>query len=385
MRYGSERRAEFRLDPGLIHANHGSYGAVPKAIAEAQQEIRAQLAANPTGFLRDRYPGLIRAAATRVAEFLGGTAEDWVFVENATSGVSTVLATMDLSPGDEVLITDQTYGAVRKAVAQLCRRTGAQLAEARIRLPVSSPAEIVAAVTAAATDRTRLAVLDHVTSPCGLVFPIAELCRFFRARGIPVLVDGAHGPANLDVDVTALGADFYTGNAHKWLCAPPGAGMLWCRPEHQEHFRPLVISHGYEDGYTSAFDWPGTRDPSAWLSVPAAMDFHAQNGGAKLRERNRQSARAAAEHLAAEFNTVPAAPPEMQASMAALKLFPDRELSQPDCAALQHRIEAEQNAVVAITTGGGATWLRLSAAIYTDTEDLVEAGRRVWACLQRGA
>ncbi len=385
MRYGKDRRAEFSLDPGLIHANHGSYGVVPRDIADAQQAIRSQLATNPTGFFRDRYPGLIRAAAAQVAGFLGGSADDWVFVENATAGVSTVLASMDLRPGDEVLITDQTYGAVRKAVAQLCRRTGAQLAEARIRLPVASEAEVVEAVTAAVTERTRLAVLDHVTSPCGLVFPITKLCAHLRERGIPGLVDGAHGPANVDVDVAAIGADFYTGNAHKWLCAPPGAGMLWCRAEHQDRLRPLVISHGYEDGYTNAFDWPGTRDPSAWLCLPAAIDFHENCGGVMLRERNRRTALEAADHLAAEFGTVLAAPLGMQASMAALRLFPDRALSQNECAQLQHRIEGEQNTVVAITTAGGATWLRLSAAIYTETEDLIEAGRRVWACLQRGA
>ena len=385
MTYGKTWQGGFSLDPGLIHANHGSYGAVPRVIADAQRQIRAQLDANPTGFLRDIQPGLVRAAAARVAGFLGGSASDWVFVDNATAGVSAVLASTRLDPGDEVLITDQTYGAVRKAVAQLCRRTGARIVEVRIALPVAAPADVLAAVTWAATDRTRLVVLDHVSSPCGLVLPIAALCQQFRQRGIPVLVDGAHGPANVAVDVEAIGADFYTGNAHKWLCAPPGAGMLWCRPEHQPDLHPLVISHGFEDGYTSGFDWPGTRDPSAWLSVPAAIDFHQDNGGPALRERNRKTALQAGHQLAADFGTVLAAPADMQSSMVTIQIWPDRELNQPDCAQLQRRVQLEQNAVVATTAAGGATWLRLSAAIYSEADELVEAGRRVWACLQGGA
>ncbi|MDJ0630203.1 MAG: aminotransferase class V-fold PLP-dependent enzyme [Rhodobacter sp.] len=376
MSYGRKRLSEFGLDPKLIHANHGSYGAVPVAIRETQRRIQAELDANPSGFFRDRYPQLIRAAASRVAGFLGGDAEDWVFVENATAGVNTVLACTRLDPGDEVLTTDQAYGAVKKVIAHHCSRAGAHCVEVKLELPITSPSDLLEAVVAAATNRTRLVVLDHVSSPCGIVFPVAELCSYFRRRGVPVLVDGAHGPGNVEVDVTSIGADFYTGNAHKWLCAPLGAAMLWCRREHQRQLQPLVISHGHGSGFTQAFDWPGTRDPSAWLSVPAAIDFHLENGGAELRKRNRRTALDAAQRLSDECGYVPAAPSDMQSSMIALRLLSDRELTPMECSALQHRLQVEDGIVVAITSAGGSTWFRLSAGLYTDTDELTEAGRR---------
>ncbi|MDJ0826799.1 MAG: aminotransferase class V-fold PLP-dependent enzyme [Rhodobacter sp.] len=379
---GTHRLSDFGLDPTLIHANHGSYGAVPLVIRTTQHRIQAELDANPTGFFRDRYPELIRAAASRVAGFLGGDPEDWVFVDNATAGVNTVLACTRLHPGDEVLTTDQAYGAVKKVIAHHCSRNDARSVAVKLKLPITSPSDVFEAVVAAATTKAKLVVLDHVSSPCGIVFPVAELCSYFGQRGIPVLVDGAHGPGNVEVDTASIGADFYTGNAHKWLCAPPGAAMLWCRRERQRQLKPLILSHGHGAGFTQAFDWPGTRDPSAWLSIPAAIDFHLENGGAQLRERNRKTALDAAQRLSDECDYVPVAPSDLQSSMIALRLLSDRELTPVECAALQHRLQAEEDVVVAITSVGGSTWLRLSAGLYTDANDLTEAGRRVWKAIQ---
>jgi isopenicillin-N epimerase len=212
---------------------------------------------------------------------------------------------------------------------------------------------------------------------------VAELCAHFRAKGIAVLVDGAHAPGSLDVDVEAIGADYYTGNAHKWLCAPRGAAVMWCRRDRQQGLEPLAASHGVNDGFTAAFDWPGTRDPSAWLSIPAAIDFHEAAGAADLRQRNHDVIVTAAQQLAKKLGTVLAAPPDMLASMAAIRLWPDRPLTGPHCAELQRRMQGEQGVVAAFNTVGGTTWMRLSAAIYTETDDLLEAGRRIWRATRK--
>ena len=379
-RYGRVWLDEFGLDPSLIHANHGSYGAVPREIRARQRTIQDEVNANPTGFLRDIYPVRIREAAEAVAGFLGGAARDWVFVENATAGMNIVIAGCGLGPGDEVLTSDQVYGAVRKSLARMCARNGASVVEVALPLPLASSDEVFDRLVSAVIPRTRLVVLDHISSPNGLVFPVLRLCAHFRALGIKTLVDGAHAPGSVDVDVTQIGADYYTGNMHKWLSAPLGAAVLWCHPDYQSGLEPLVVSHGIYDGFNAAFDWPGTRDPSAWLSVPAALAFHHAQGGAELRARNHAVAMVAGRQITEEFGTVLAAPEGMQASMVALRLLA-HPLSPPECHAVQHRMQAEQGAVVALNPGGGATWLRLSATLYSEVEDLVEAGRRVFRAM----
>ena len=382
--HGRHRLAEFGLNPLLIHANHGSYGAVPEPVRTAQRDIQDRLRANPCGFFRSEYPARIRAAASRAAEFLGGAPRDWVFIENATQAANAVISSTELAAGDEVLTTDQIYPAVRNTIRHRCNRAGANLVEAKISLPVAEPNNVVPTILNAVTDKTRLAVLDHISSPCGIVFPITELCAKLREQGVPVFVDAAHAPGNVDVDVSDLDADFYAANAHKWLCAPHGAGMLWCRADRQKTLRPLTVSHGYDLGFTSEFDWPGTRDPSAWLSIPAAIDFHIGAGGPVLRARNREVASTAAQLLAGEFDTVLAAPLDMQCSMATIRL-PNSASLQPDrLSMIQQKLQTDQNVVVSITSADGSAWLRLSAAIYNDTDDLIEAGHRVWRTLVEG-
>jgi isopenicillin-N epimerase len=380
-RYGRVWLDAFGLDPSLIHGNHGSYGAVPRDIRARQREIQDEVNTNPTGFLRDLYPVRIREAAASVAGLLSGDARDWVFVENATAGMNIVIAGCGLGPGDEVLTSDQVYGAVRKSLARMCARSGASVVEVALPLPLTSSEDLFERITSAVTPRTRLVVLDHISSPSGLVFPVQRLCAHFRDLGITTLVDGAHGPGSVDVDVLEIGADYYTGNMHKWLSAPLGAGVLWCHPDHQARLEPLVVSHGIYDGFNAAFDWPGTRDPSAWLTVPIAIGFYHAQGGGALRARNHAVALAAGHRIAEEFGTVLAAPDDMQASMVAIRLLAEH-LRPEECHALQHRMQAEQGAVVAITPASGATWLRLSATIYSEVEDLVEAGRRVFRAMR---
>lgn len=382
-RFGRQRLAEFGLAPGLLHINHGSYGAIPHSVIEHQRHVQDQLRANPSGFFRADYPQRVRSAAGRVAGFLGGDPEDWVFVENATAAANAVLSSLTFRAGDEILTTDQVYGAVGKTIRYWCARTGARMVEARIDLPVTGPNEIADEVLGAVTAKTKIAVLDHITSTAGIVFPIQSICAKLRAKGIMTFVDGAHVPGNIDVDVPALGVDFFGCNAHKWLCAPPGAGMFWCRKDQQSGVRPPVISHGHGVGFADAFDWQGTRDPSAWLSVPAAISFHLSEGGEMLRQRNRDLACDAAVVLAEEFGTLIAAPRGMQTSMATVRLPVGAQLGFDDKERLQIELETAENVVVSVSWISGALWLRLSAAIYNDAEDLIEAGRRVRQALEK--
>ncbi|MDE0529951.1 MAG: aminotransferase class V-fold PLP-dependent enzyme [Albidovulum sp.] len=375
--FGKRWLETFGLDPTVLHVNHGSFGAVPEPVRNRQRSIQDEVRADPSRFFRSEYRGRLRKAAGSVAEFLGGAPEDWVFVENATSAANSVISSLRLESGDTILFTNQAYGAVRKAVLYWCDRTGAKPVEAPVSPPVSDPEQVTAAVVSAMRGRTRLVVLDHVASACGIVFPIFELCRHFRERDIPVLVDGAHAPGNLDLDVPSIGADFYIANAHKWLCAPLGSGVLWCRRSRQERMRPTAISHGYGSGFSRAFDWTGTRDPSAWLSVPAAIEFHNSVGGGLLRRRNRAVANKAAQRLASQFGTELSAPEDMHCSMASVRLAEHGYATELDTERLQLLVAASESVSVSLARLGGSLWLRLSAAIYNEIDDLVEAGHRV--------
>ena len=371
--FGHARLTDFSLARGTIHANHGSYGAVPNVVAEAQTRLRNEIEANPSRFFRTRYAELMRRAASEVAGLLGGATEDWVFVDNATAGVNTVAAAVGLRAGDEVLTTDQVYGAVRKALLHHTARADAILVEARIRVPVGDETDIVDALEACITQRTKLAVIDHVTSQSGIVFPVDRLAAMFGEKGIPILVDGAHAPGMIDVDVPSLAVDWYTGNGHKWLGTPRGCGFLWCRRDRQTTLHPLVISHGYGRGYTAEFDWVGTRDPSPWLSVSAAIDYHRRNGGASLRKRNRELALAAGTRIAAALDTELAAPAGLLASMVAIRLPSLHAFSPDDTEALQIELERRANVEASLTALEGRPWVRLSAAAYNELDDLLAA------------
>jgi len=371
-RYGRPARPLFALDPAVAFLNHGSFGATPVSVLEAQAAWRREMERQPVHFLtrRNSVPRL-RAAAEPLARFLGAVPDDLVFVENATAGVNAVLRSLPFGPGDAILITDHAYGAVRNAVRYVCERSGAQLVEARLPFPAAAPQEIVDALAGALTPRVRLAVLDLVTSPTALVMPAAALVARCRAVGARVLIDAAHAPGMLDLDVPALGADWVTGNAHKWLFAPKGAAFLWARRDAQRDLHPLVISHGFGQGFTAEFDWVGTRDPSAWLAIPSAIDFHRAMGGPRLREHNRALALEAAFLLAARWRTEIGGPAAMTGSMAAIRLPgglpPTRQEAERihDLLWRRHRIE------VPIVPFAGGLWVRISAQIYNVADEYV--------------
>lgn len=280
-----------------------------------------------------------------------------------------MLRSFPLKPGDEVLITDHTYPAVRNAVRFVCGRAGARMVEARLPFPAESPDGIMAAVTAALTDRTRLAVFDLVSSASAIIMPAAALARVCRDAGARVLIDAAHGPGMLDLDLSALQADWVTGNAHKWLFAPKGCALLWAAKEAQRDLHPTVISHGFEQGFANEFDWTGTRDPTAWLAAPSALDFYRSMGDGTLRARNHDLVVMAGELLVRSWKTETGAPSAMVGAMVVVRL-PGGHPGTPAAAQAVHdRLWQKYHIEVPVMSIEQVLWIRVSAQIYNDLED----------------
>ncbi len=354
------------IDPAVAYLNHGSFGATPVPVLAQQQRLRAAMERNPVSFLVRTLPELLAAVRADVAAFLGADQDGLVFVDNATTGTQTVIAAATLGPGDEVLATDHCYPAVLAQLVRSTQAAGARLEIAPVPLPAASRTAVAEAVLSRLTEHTKLAVIDHVASCSGLVFPIAEIVAECRRQGVPVLVDGAHAPGMLPVDLGRLGPDFWTGNMHKWVCAPKASAALWVAPAWRETLRPLVASHGMADGFRPAFDWTGTRDPTALLAVPAALDFFRRAGWAAVREHNNELARQGAEVVADRLGT---SPPSADGLAAAMRLVPlPVALSEDDARALERRL-LDLGVVVPVTYHGGWRWLRLSAQLYNSLSD----------------
>jgi isopenicillin-N epimerase len=279
MSYSSDLAGEFLLRQGVIFLNHGSFGACPRPVFKAYQAWQRDLEGEPVEFLGRRLPGLLAEARTRLAAYVGAAADNLVFVPNATVGVNIVARSLALRPGDEVLATDHEYGACGRAWRFSCERSGAHFVTQRVRLPLERPEQVVEALWEGVTPRTRVIFFSHITSPTALILPVAEICRRARAEGVLTMIDGAHAPGQIELALDALGADFYTANCHKWLCAPKGSGFLYARPEVQSLLTPLVVGWGWESDtpgpsrFQDYFRWGGTDDPSAYLAVPAAVEF----------------------------------------------------------------------------------------------------------------
>ncbi len=316
------------LDPEVSFLNHGSFGACPAAVLERQAELRAELEREPVDFLVRRLPARLAEVRAVLGPFLGAEPDDLAFVPNATTGVNAVLGSLDLVPGDELLTTTHAYPGCRNALAHVAERAGARLVVADVPFPLDGEEDVVAPVLAAVSPRTRLALLDHVTSPTALVFPIGRLVAALRERGVETLVDGAHAPGMVPIDLERLGAGWYTGNAHKWLCAPKGAAFLHVRRDLRTRLRPAVTSLGYSEEESPArfraeFDWTGTCDPTPWLTIPAALDALGAllpGGWPEVMTRNRALALAARETIGEALRVAPAAPAEMIGSMASVPL-----------------------------------------------------------------
>ena len=368
MEYGRAMRHLFALDGDMVFLNHGAYGATPRALLERQNEWRRRMEAQPPRFFMNELPDLVREAAGSLAGFVGAAPERTVLLENATSGINAVLRSLPLAPGDRIVTTDHVYGAVRNTLRFVADRTGVEVVEVPVPMPLAAPGDVAEALERALDPRARLVVIDHVASPSALVFPIADIVRRCRARGVPVLVDGAHAPGLVDLEVDAIGADWYVGNAHKWLCAPKGAAFL-AAGEDAAAVHPTTISHAYRQGFTAEFAKIGTRDPSAWLCIPEAIDFCRRLGGRELRERNAALARAAGVGLAAALDSELGGPATSFGAMVTVRLPSSLESTWENAARIRDRLWHGHRIEALVAAVAGRLWLRLSVFAYNDAAD----------------
>jgi isopenicillin-N epimerase len=341
-------RELFLLDPEVVYLNHGSFGACPRPVFERYQAWQRELELEPVRFMK-RQADLLSAARAELGAFVGARGDDLTFVQNATTGVNLAARALDLQPGDEVVATNLEYGACNLAWQHVCDRAGARY----VRADVDRLFEHVG-------ERTRAVFVSHITSDTALLLPVEEIVARARTAGLTTVIDGAHGVAQVDLDLAALGADFYAGNCHKWLCAPKGAGFLYVRPEWQERVDGPIVSWGYEEPATfvSRTGWQGTGDPAAYLAVPDAIAFVREHDD---RERCVALAREARRDLCAVLGTEPLAPEEQILQMASVRLpHADPEISQ--------RLFDEHG--IEIPTTDGDELLRVSVALYTEREDV---------------
>lgn len=370
------------LDPDRVHLNHGSFGATPVPVLEAQRRLVARMEAAPNRFMINELPGLIDRSRQVTASFVGADPDGLVFVTNASAGIAAVLRSLEprLSPGDEVVTQSHDYNAVRQMLRHLTDRRDLVIKVAEIPFPIGSPREAVDAVLAVVTDRTRLLVVDHITSPTGLILPIAELVDQLEPD-IPVLVDGAHGPGQVPLDLESLGASWYAGNLHKWVCAPKGAGFLYTRADKRDMTVPTVISHAWNaevpegsSRYRGLFDWTGTDDFTPWMVVPEAIETieTAYEGGwPGVMARNHEMVLAARDLLADALGADSPAPDGMLGSMAPIRLSV-RDLPDPggDLSPLMFDLlDQGFETLISIWPSWPSEILRLSAHLHNSPDD----------------
>lgn len=358
---------EWMLEPGVAFLNHGSFGAVPRAVFDAQTEWRRRIEASPVELLGRRCAALLGEAKAAIGGLLRMRPDDFGLVTNATEGINAVVRSMNLRPGEELVATAHVYNAVRQSMRYAAARAGAAYREIDVSLPIRSGDDIAQTVLAGLSGRTRLLVVDHVTSPTGLVFPVGEIAAGCAAKGVDVLIDGAHAPGMFDLDVPAIGAAYYAGNLHKWCCAPKGCGFLWVRPDRQGAVHPAVISHHLGEGFAREFDWQGTRDITASLTAPAAIEFMERLGWDAVRAHNRALAAWAHRLLCARFEVEPISPPDgsLLGSMATVRLpAAFQSMTEPLGEALQQRMYTEHRIEVPIIRWEDGWFLRVSCQAY---------------------
>jgi isopenicillin-N epimerase len=384
----SDLAVHWALDPAVVFLNHGSFGACPRAVLERQSELRMRMEAEPVRFLSKELQPLLDESRERLAQLMNTATENLVFVPNATTAVNAVVRSLEFKAGDEILTTNQDYNACRNALKAVAERVGAKVVVAQVPFPVRDEAQVIDAVLSGANKRTRLAMIDHVTSPTAVVYPIEKIVRALEERGIDTLVDGAHAPGMLPVDLDALRPAYYTGNCHKWLCAPKGAGLLYVRPDRQEGIQPTTISHGFNtprpgrNALHTRFDWIGTIDPTAWVCVGMAVDWCSTllpGALSDLMNGNRALAIEAQRILCESLEVEPPCPEEMLGSMATIPL-PERFQTAPFTAnaidPLQTNLFDQYAIEVPIVRWGDPDrrWLRISAHAYNSRDQYAYLG-----------
>ena len=368
----------FLLRPDVVFLNHGSFGACPRPIFDAYQAWQLELERQPVEFLGRRFAALMREAREALGTFVGADASDLVYVPNATTGLNTVARSLPLGPGDEVLSTDHEYGALDRTWRFVCRKRGARYVRRPVPLPIESAEQVIEAVWSGVSKRTCVLFLSHITSPTAIIFPVAELVRRAREAGIITVIDGAHAPGQIQLDLAALGVDFYFGNAHKWLLSPKGAAFLYARRQVQHLLEPLVVSWGWEPEksgplrFVNAHEYRGTQDIAAYLAVPAAIRFIEEHDWPHVRQACHELVRYARKRITALTGLAPITPDDRTwfAQMAAFPLPPC------DAGALKQQLYDEFRVEIPIIAWNGRQFVRVSVQGYNtraDVDILVEA------------
>jgi isopenicillin-N epimerase len=386
-RFGRGMLDRWGLDPTITYLNHGTVGAPPLRVLEAQRRIRDEIELQPSRFLLRELTAIrngasawpvprMRVAAGAVAEFLGSRGDDLVFVDNATTGVNAVLRSFDFRAGDEILVTDLVYGAVHNAARYVARERGATVRSIELPYP-PTPEAVVATITGAIGPRTRVAVVEHVTPESAQLLPLAEITAACRARGVAVLVDGAHAPGAIALDISSYGVDWYVGNLHKWAFAPRSCGILWARPERQAGLHPTVISWGLDQGFTTEFDLVGTRDPSPQLTAPEGIAFLRELGVEAVQRWNHRLAWDAAQMLSHRWGTRFEVPESMIGTMATIPLPERAGSSREQAVQLRDALLFEDRIEVQLHAWKGRLWTRVSGQVYLDRDDIERLGQAV--------
>jgi isopenicillin-N epimerase len=388
--FGRSWLSHWELDPSITYLNHGTVGAPPRRVLQEQQRIRDEIERQPSRYLLRELsavsagmprpdPPRLRVAAAEVASFLGARGDDLVFVDNATTGLNAVLRSFPLREGDEVLVTDLAYGAVSHAAVFHAGERGAAVRTVELPPPSRGRDALVDAVAAAIGPRTRLAVVDHITSESALILPIEEIVTRCHERGVAVAVDGAHAPGALALDVPRIGADWYVGNLHKWAYAPRSCGFLWAAPGRQEGLHPTVISWGIGRGFTTEFDWVGTRDPSAYLAAPAGIAFMKELGIDAMRAYNHELAWEGARLLGAAWGTELTFEESMVGAMATVALPRRLGSSGEDAARLRDALLEGDRIEVQLHAWQGKLWVRISTQVYNDLSEVDRLAKAIMA------
>jgi len=372
----------WKLDPETVFLNHGSFGATPSVILEEQSRFRALMENDPVRFFEREYLDLWDEARHTLSEFLNADLDGMTFVSNATQGVNTVLRSLQLQPGDEIIVPDHSYQACWNAVDFVTERSGAKTVVVEIPFRVGGPQDIIDSIMGAVTDRTVLALIDTVTSPTGMRMPFEELTARLQSRGVDVLLDAAHGPGIVPLDLSVLAPAYCTGNCHKWLCSPKGSAFLHIREDRKHLMHPLNISHGasHESGAQEKFEfefaWPGTQDPSAWLCIPKAIEYLSglvDGGWPEIMERNHALAIKGRDIICEALGTTPPIPDSMVSALAAVEMPEDGEVGAMslDGDPFHNFLLDEYNIQVPVMPWRhhGVRYIRISAQLYNHVEE----------------
>ena len=377
-------RLSWSLDPKTIFLNHGSYGAVPKVVLEAQRKLEDEIERDPVEFMMDAYPVCIGEARQSLAKFVGANPERIAFIRNATEGINALFKSLPLGQNDEVLVSSHGYNACIEAIRHCANMRGFDVKTWQLPWPEPTSKDIEESLLERLSANTKVVVIDHITSPTALRLPIERLILLLQERGIITVVDGAHGPGQEVLDLNELGADYYIGNLHKWLCNPRGTAFLYNRTPEERPIYPVVISHGSSawvkprlNHFCEAFDWAGTQNPSAWCTVPETITwFESQktNEGNSLIESNRQRATAVANHFVEHPLAQTRLAPDQRLAMVLLEIRPEAETFVPTLpnqkSPLQQRLYEEFDIQVPVISIENRTYLRLSIHGYVRERDI---------------